>query len=311
MDFMRKGTSHLKLLVPEGIRNGMGSIRLVAFDSSEIVSQEINFVAAAKEPEGAVTANIIHIGSGRYLTRNSSEETPRIMSLTGGKEQRFVFLPVEGERATYYIKNVATAEYLVCGDDNNWRMQWVTDPTSISNPLKGKYRIVELDGTDGYIQIRCMGSSMLGTDSNDENSGVYADKNGEGEPRFQWKLDIISGSFEIPEPSPVLYEGKFEFGDWNVLEITADQLTELVDGDVIRMSFYPEPDQYPQMDLRDSNDVSFPGFEWLGLDQFSEDGYVDFTVDSKICARLQKGGLLIRGSHYIITKVEILVETEE
>ena len=72
------------------------------------------------------------------------------------------------------------------------------------------------------------------------------------------------------------------------------------------MTFKPEDGQWPQMDLRDANDVSFPGFEWLGLDVFAEDGYVDFQMGESIQKRLLEGGLLIRGSHYTLLKVEIL-----
>lgn len=420
MTFMRKSSGHLKVRVPMGILGGMSAIRLIAFDGSELRSQEINLVAAAKDPDGSVVCRIQHVGSERYLTRNSAEEYPRVMAYTGSKDQEFSFLPVDEMPGCYYIKNSATGEYLVIGDENDWRMFWVTDPTTITYPDRGMYQVVEMAG--GNVQIKNVGSGNLGTDSNDENSEVYGNKYGETEPRFLWRLDIISGEFGLPEtstditlwegeqdfgewydfylepeeftaltvgsvikitieasdegwsnfdlqdvdwvdfdgfawkhpqdewpdgivkmnvtddvharitagglrirgayftllkveitgaeptpePSSLLWEGEQEFGDWYIVKIEAAQLALLQPDDTIRMWFYPEPDQWPQMDLRDSNDVSFPGFEWLGLSDFVENGYVDFPMDESICERLLSGGLLIRGSHYVLTKVEIL-----
>ncbi|MDE6497740.1 MAG: hypothetical protein K2L21_03665 [Muribaculaceae bacterium] len=419
MTFLRKSSGHLKVRVPVGILGGMTPIRLIAFDGNELRSQEINLVAVAKDPDGSVVCRIQHVGSERYLTRNSAEEYPRVMSYTGSKDQEFSFLPVDEMPGCYYLKNSATGEYLVIGDENDWRMFWVKDPTTITYPDRGMYEVVEVGG--GNVQIKNVGSGNLGTDSNDENSEVYGNKYGDTEPRFLWRLDIISGDFVMPEPSSIvvwegvqdfgewfdfylepeefaaltvgsviqitieasdagwsnfdlqdydwadfdgfawkhpqdewpdgivkmkvtedvfnritsgglrirgafftlfkveitgaepapepssiLWEGEQEFGDWFVVKIEPEYMALLQPTDTIRMWFYPEPDQWPQMDLRDIKDVSFPGFEWLGLSDFVEAGYVDFPMDESIQQRLVSGGLLIRGSHYTLTKVEIV-----
>lgn len=305
MSFMRKSSGHLKVRVPVGVRNGMAAIRLIALDGSELVSTEINLLAGEKTPDGSVTCNIINVSSGRYLTRNPAEDYPRIMNSTGSRDQEFVFLPADGTPGSYYLKNSATGEYLIIGDDNDWRMIWVADPTTISSPEKGMYQVMEIEGS-ANIQIKNVSSGMLGTDSDDENSEVYGNKWGETEPRYLWKLDIISGSFDVPGPAPTLWEGSLEYGDWNVLELEATLFANLLVGDKIRMHFIPEEGQYAQMDLRDSNDRSFPDFEWLGLGETA--GYVELPVTEDAHSRITAGGLLIRGSHYTVTKVEIISE---
>lgn len=307
MSFIRKSSGHLKVRVPVGIMGGMSSIRLIAANGDELKSGEINLLAAAKDPEGSVKCYIQHIGSERYLTRNTAEDYPRVMSYTGSREQEFSFLPVDGMPGKYYLKNSSTGEYLVIGDENDWRMIWVFDPTTISIPERGMYQVLSVNGS-ANIQIKNVGSGMLGTDSNDENSEVYGNKWGETEPRFLWKLEILSGSFETPDSgSSDLWSGELEFGDWNILDLEADLFINLKIGDKIRMHFTPETGQYAQMDLRDRNDVSFPGFEWLGLGE--AEGSVDLPVSEDTHARITSGGLLIRGSHYTITKVEIISET--
>ncbi|MDE6160618.1 MAG: hypothetical protein K2F77_03060, partial [Muribaculaceae bacterium] len=295
MSFMRKSSGHLKVRVPVGVRSGVAAIRLIALDGSELVSAEINLMAGEKAPDGSVTCNIINVSSGRYLTRNPAEDYPRIMNSTGSREQEFVFLPVVGAAGSYYLKNSATGEYLIIGDENDWRMIWVTDPTTISNPEKGMYQVVEIEGS-ANVQIKNVSSGMLGTDSDGENAEVYGNKWGETEPRYLWKLDILSGSFEVPGPDPTLWEGSLEYGDWNVLELESALFANLLVGDKIRMHFIPEEGQYAQMDLRDSNDRSFPDFEWLGLGETA--GYVDLPVTDDAHSRITAGGLLIRGSHY-------------
>lgn len=306
MSFMRKSSGHLKVRVPVGIMGGTTSIRLIAANGNELRSGEINLLAAAKDPDGSVKCYIQHIGSERYLTRNTAEDYPRVMSYTGSREQEFSFLPVDEMPGNYYIKNSATGEYLVIGDENDWRMIWVFDPTTISIPERGMYQVVAINGTDN-IQIKNVGSGMLGTDSNDENSEVYGNKWGETEPRFLWKLEILSGSFDIPDSgSSELWSGELEFGDWNILDLEASLFANLNVGDKIRMHFTPEAGQYAQMDLRDRNDGPFPGFEWLGLGE--AEGYVDLPVTEDAHTRITSGGLLIRGSHYTITKVEIISE---
>lgn len=418
MSFMRKSSGHLKVRVPAGVRGGMASIRLIAANGEELLSNEINLLAAAKEPDGSVKCYIKHIGSERYLTRNIAEEYPRVMSFTGSRDQEFSFIPVDEMPGNYYLKNSATGEYLVIGDENDWRMIWVFDPTTITFPERGMYQVMNISGSDN-IQIKNVGSGMLGTDSNDENSEVYGNKWGETEPRFLWSLDILSGSFDIPdasliiwegeqdfgewydfyleaeqfadltvgsviritiqasddgwsnfdlqdadwadfdgfawkhpqdewpdgivnmnvtedvynrikagglrirgayftlykveitggepprEPSNLLWEGEQPFDDWYIVKIPADYLSHLQAEDIIRIWFTPEDGAWPQMDLRDADDVSFPGFEWLGLEEFT-DGYVDFQMNESIRDRLSSGGLLIRGSHYTLLKVEIL-----
>ncbi|MDE6270816.1 MAG: hypothetical protein K2M12_08210, partial [Muribaculaceae bacterium] len=91
-----------------------------------------------------------------------------------------------------------------------------------------------------------------------------------------------------------------------IVTIEPEYMALLQADDTIRMWFSPDDGAFTQMDLRDAKDVSFPGYEWLDLTPFVEDGYVDFPMDEGIQARLVSGGLWIRGSHYTLTKVEIL-----
>lgn len=216
MNFVRKSSDNVKVKVPVGVKNGVVPLNLIAIDGTIVQSPEINIAASAKDPEGTITCTIQHAASSLYLTRNMDEDAPRIMSSSGKPNQRFVFTPVTGEPQTYYIKNKEADEYLVCGDENDWRMQWVTDPNSISNPAKGMYQVVQIDGNTEYVQIKNIGSNMLGTDGTEENSEVYADKSTPTEPKYQWKINVISGpGFNLS----VLREDEPESGDWHKLEL--------------------------------------------------------------------------------------------
>ncbi|MDE7396853.1 MAG: hypothetical protein K2M98_03920, partial [Muribaculum sp.] len=306
MSFMRKSSGHLKVRVPVGIMGGMTSIRLITADGTELKSNEINLLAAAKDPDGSVKCYIKHIGSERYLTRNTAEEYPRVMGYTGSRDQEFSFLPVDEMPGNYYLKNNATGEYLVIGDENDWRMIWVFDPTTISIPERGMYQIININGSDN-IQIKNVGSGVLGTDSNDENSEVYGNKSGQSEPRFLWKLDIISGSFEDPntETSIVVWEGEQDFGEWYDFYLEADAFADLTVGSVIKITIQASDEGWSNFDLQDVDWADFSGFAWKHPQDEWPDGVVKMNVTEDVYNRIMAGGLRIRGAYFTLYKVEI------
>ena len=120
------------------------------------------------------------------------------------------------------------------------------------------------------------------------------------------KVELIQESSETPEPSNVIWEGEQEYGEWYDLYLDVSHFQNLVIGNKIRFHFVPDTgDVWPQMDLRDSTDQSFPGFEWKGLVDFPE-GYADFEITQDVYDRIMAGGLHIRGSYYLLTKVELI-----
>ncbi len=310
MSFMRKSSGHLKLRVPTGVSGGFAPIRLIAIDGSEIMSQEINLLAASKDPAGSVTCNIYHVGSGRYLTRNSAEEYPRVMSATGSRDQEFVFLPVDGEPGAYFLKNKATGEFLIIGDENDWRMIWVFDPTTLAYPEKAMYEIVNLP--DGNVQIHNLSSQMLGTDSNDENSEVYGNKSGESEPRFLWRLNIISGTFDVPGSgySEVLWEGSAEL-TWDgstAPAVDGSKCANIIAGDKIILTFSHIGDAggWPSCYIRSKSDAELAG---TGLWDYSGkempfDVSIEILYDLSIVDGFKEGFYLV-GTGATLSKVSV------
>lgn len=419
MNFQRKSSGNIKVLVPVGIRTGMNKVKLVAFDGSVLESQEVNMLAVAAEPDGSAVLTLQSVSAERYLTRDPARDVPVIKDYSGRADQQFNFMPVPGTADEFFIQSKSSGEFLVVGDEYDWRMAWVADPVNISDPVKGRFKIESL-GQPGLVQIRAMASVVFGLDSNDDGSEVYSNKSGTDNPMYQWRMEILSGSLErpapsfmiwegeqdfgewydfyleadqfgdltvgavikititasdagwsnfdlsdidwqdfsgfawkhpqdewpdgivkltvdqdvydrimrgglrirgayftlykveitpgepAPEPSDLLWEGEQAFGDWFIVRIEAGLLGNLAEGDTIRIHYTPEEGQFAQLDLRDSRDVSFPGMEWLDMVGNWPDGYVDFVVDADAVSRLTSGGLLIRGSHYTLTKVEII-----
>jgi hypothetical protein len=81
---------------------------------------------------------------------------------------------------------------------------------------------------------------------------------------------------------------------------------KLAIGDKLRFYFTPTPgDGWQQIDLRDSADGTFPGFEFKWLGDYP-DGYADLEVTQDAYNRIMVGGLLVRGAFYTLTKVELI-----
>jgi len=132
--------------------------------------------------------------SGLYITRAVERDNPIITLLSGNADQVFAFEPVAGaDEGTYYIKNMLSEEYLVLGTANVWTMVWVTDPTAIPNLANGEYQILPIAGNTDYVQIKNLGSNLLGTDVPLDSVFVYGDKNATSNPdRQQWKIKEYS-----------------------------------------------------------------------------------------------------------------------
>jgi len=135
--------------------------------------------------------------SGLYITRALNKDNPLVTLLSGDADQVFAFEPVAGADGAYYIRNMLTEEYLVLQGGDKWTMVWVTDPTAIATLANGEYQILPLTGTTDYVQIKNLGSNLVGTNSNPTDSAtVYADKSGTTDPAFQWKIRVYTNEVD-------------------------------------------------------------------------------------------------------------------
>lgn len=309
MNFLRKSNTNIKVKVPAGVAEGIASVILKAFDGTTYNSKAINILPAEKDPEGTIIATIQNVASELYLTRNSSENAPKVMGFTGQKDQEFAFIPIGDGLHTYYIVNKQTQEYMILTDGSSWQMGWTKDPTTLENPANATYRIITIPGLAGCYQIKNMGSSMLGTDATDNNSEVYADKNGMEEPKFQWRFSIINDQqFDFN----VIWDGKFDAGDWGGLSLEPYYFYQVKVGDTIRIHFTLSTtcaeDAYRQIHVQDKTTWSgFPNLGWAALDNFP-DNYADLAVNTQdIYDRLvNPEGVEFVGCGFVLTKIEIL-----
>jgi hypothetical protein len=206
------------------------------------------------QPEAGKSYNIVH-GTGLFLSRNINSEVPLIENPTGYYDQIFEFEPVPEEAGTYYIKNMYDDDYLVLGEANVWSMTWVKNPATIPVLAKAKYQISILEATTTYIQIKNLGSAMLGTDHTSAGSEVYADKNGLTNSNYQWiikeysdEVDKTALSNKLTE-AITLYEAtsagsgsdQYPESSRNALKYTIDEAQEIFDD--------------PQADQADVNEI--------------------------------------------------------
>lgn len=315
MNFLRKSSDNIKIIVPQGIMSGINSFSLVAANGQNLSTPEVNVRVAPKDPAGTVVCNITQVASGYYITRNTSLTTPMIMKPTGGNNQKFKFMPIPNKAYTYYLWNFETGEYLTVGEENDWRMGWVADPTSVSNPEKAQFQVVPVEGDpNNNVFIRVLGSKYFGTDSTDDNSEIYSDKNNDiSNERNLWRIEIISGTFD--EGWNIVWEGESTYnvddGGWMDQFVDKSAFIGLKVGQIMRMHFRPVEGYTPQIDLRDGNDQGFDGYNWVGFEAFDTYplGYIDIPVTEYLYDRVFNagdGGFHFRGFWYILTKVELV-----
>ena len=320
MDFQRKSPDNIKVTVPEGIISGMGAMTLVALDGSTLKTPEINFVSGPSADDDYIVATIMNVAAERYLTR-SGYTSPVIADRTGGKNQEFTFIPVEGEYGSYYMRNNDTEEYLSIGEEYEWRMVWYADPSEASKPENAKFQVFPIEGTD-YYRIHALGSVDFGIDSTGDGSEVYSNKSGKTNPYYQWIINRISGpEFSDPNATPpakdvVIWEGSAEpdpnDSGWVSLYLEPELFGELAVGRSIRMYFTPTEGEWLSLDFRDKNDGAFPGYEWAGMSDFPTyaEGYIDMDVNEDVYDRVRAGGISLRGFWFTITKVAIVGEPD-
>ncbi len=322
MDFLRKSPDNVKVIVPDGIFNGIAALSVKIADGRSLTTPEITMTSGPSADDNYIFCTIKSAAVDRYITRNPSATTPIIQDRTGGKDQEFVFIPVDGEYGTYYLKNVGSEEYLSIGSENEWRMGWYADPSEAPKPENAKFQVFPLEGTDGYYRIHVLGSIDLGLDSTGDWSEVYSNKSDKSNPYYQWVINKTSGpDFADPNAAPpveegpkVLWEGAQEpnpdDSGWVSLYLTSEELTGLSVGSILRMYFTPTEGQWQQLDYRDGNDGAVAGYEWAGMDGFPTfaDGYIDLEVTQDIYDRISATGISFRGFWFTITKVEIIGE---
>ena len=320
MDFLRKSPDNVKVIVPDGIFNGIAALSVKIADGRSLTTPEITLTSGPSADDNYIFCTIKSAAVDRYITRNPSATTPIIQDRTGGKDQEFVFIPVDGEYGTYYLKNVGSEEYLSIGSEYEWRMGWYADPSEAPKPENAKFQVFPLEGTDGYYRIHVLGSIDLGLDSTGDWSEVYSNKSDKSNPYYQWVINKTSGpDFADPNAAPpveegpkVLWEGAQEpdpdDSGWVNLYLTSEELTGLSVGSILRMYFTPTEGQWQQLDYRDGNDGAVAGYECAGMDGFPTfaDGYIDLEVTQELFDRISVTGISFRGFWFTITKIELI-----
>lgn len=320
MDFLRKSPDNVKVIVPDGIFSGIAALSVKIADGRTLATPEITMTSGPSPDDNYIFCTIKSAAVDRYITRNPSASTPIIQDKTGGKDQEFVFIPVDGEYGTYYLKNVGSEEYLSIGSEYEWRMGWYADPSEAPKPENAKFQVFPIEGTDGYYRIHVLGSIDLGLDSTDDWSEVYSNKSDKSNPYYQWVINKTSGpDFADPNAAPpveegpkVLWEGVQEpnpdDSGWVSLSLTSENLTGLSVGSILRMYFTPTEGQWQQLDYRDGNDGAVAGYEWAGMDGFPTfaDGYIDLEVTQELFDRISVTGISFRGFWFTITKIELI-----
>ena len=174
------------------------------------------------------TPYLIEHSSSYYLTAN--EDALQIMSVGAGKSQEFSIVPVEGTDATY---NIQCADGRYVGSDSRWNAVFLDD----ANDPFAQFTF-ELGHKDGYILLHNVGrNSNLGTDSNEDGSLVYTDKNG-SDVKHLWRLidadinstvseaktflEIAKGSEAFPAEAEATLQAAIEKAE----NATADELAE-------------------------------------------------------------------------------------
>lgn len=275
IDFIRKASDNLKVKVPAGIKNGMNRITLVATDGTTLTSEEIKLVPSETGGENILWEDNFVIGD---WDTTLNLDVSYFQKLAVGDKLRFYFTPTPGD-GWQQIDLRDSAD----GSFPGFEFKWLGD-------YPDGYADLEVT-QDVYDRIMVDGLIVRGA--------FYT----------LTKVELIKGS-PVDPSSNVIWEGNFIIGDWDtLLELNVSYFQKLAVGDKLRFYFTPTPgDGWQQIDLRDSADGSFPGFEFKGLVDYP-DGYADLYVTQDVYDRIMVDGLLIRGAFYTLTKVELIQES--
>ncbi len=321
MDFLRKSPDNVKVNVPEGIFKGVAAITLIAADGKSIKTPEITMTSGPSVEDNYIFCTIMSAAVERYITRNPSASTPIIQDKTGGKDQEFVFIPVDGEYGTYYLKNVGSGEYLSIGAEYEWRMGWYADPSEAPKPENAKFQVFPLENTDGYYRIHVLGSIDLGLDSTADWSEVYSNKSDKSNPYYQWVINKTSGpDFADPNSTPPAEGGdeKFIWEGSVYIEWTGmDELSwgkydwsTVTPGTILTAHVELSPDHdYWQIRFAKGNGwSSLPTGMELGDNISMEAGTTQFSItlsEADLDELVNQGGLIITGTNFTLTGLSL------
>ena len=275
IDFIRKASDNLKVKVPAGIKNGMNRITLVATDGTTLTSEKIKLVPSETGGDNILWEDNFVIGD---WDATLNLDVSYFQKLAVGDKLRFYFTPTPGD-GWQQIDLRDSAD----GGFPGFEFKWLGD-------YPDGYADLEVT-QDVYDRIMVNGLIVRGA--------FYT----------LTKVELIKGS-PVDPSSNVIWEGNFVIGDWDtLLELNVSYFQKLAVGDKLRFYFTPTPgDGWQQIDLRDSADGSFPGFEFKGLVDYP-DGYADLYVTQDVYDRIMVDGLLVRGAFYTLTKVELIQES--
>lgn len=275
IDFIRKASDNLKVKVPAGIKNGMNRITLIATDGTTLTSEEIKLVPSETGGDNTLWEGNFVIGD---WDTTLNLDVSYFQQLAVGDKLRFYFTPTPGD-GWQQIDLRDSAD----GSFPGFEFKWLGD-------YPDGYADLEVT-QDVYDRIMVGGLIVRGA--------FYT----------LTKVELIKGS-PVDPSSNVIWEGNFVIGDWDtLLDLNVSYFQKLAVGDKLRFYFTPTPgDGWQQIDLRDSADGSFPGFEFKGLVDYP-DGYADLYVTQDVYDRIMVDGLLVRGAFYTLTKVELIQES--
>lgn len=129
----------------------------------------INVSSSFRKPMD--TQKIYHIvhSSGLYL----GESATLVKIFAPGSELNKAFKFIDLGLGVYAIQAQSNQTYLAMGTANAWDMTWVTEPSATQ---RSQFVIEPTEA--GYVIIKCLAKTYMGTDAVDDGSSVYIDKPG-------------------------------------------------------------------------------------------------------------------------------------
>lgn len=163
---------------------------------------------------------LIQHSSGMFLTKVETTGSAAQLKYPGDGPQKFTITPVEGVDGTYNIK-LADGDYL--GSDNakkGYKVVFLTDPSDSF----AQYTFGQATERDHCTIYNVGRQGCLGTDKNEESTGVFTNKNGK-DGKHAWKF--------VEAPEGVIY---------NMLNKAITRAEAALDG----IEIGNKPDMYPQ-----------------------------------------------------------------
>ncbi len=139
------------------------------------------YAQALQTPVAGAQYTVVH--SSNYVLSSASANA-KIVSPTGGDDQKFEFVPVDGQAGVYNIKSIALGKYLGLDKADGYTSVWADDASS----ALAQFTIELVNATEIKFKNVTTGK-YIGTDANAANSGVYTDKSGSDGKHYWFLMD--------------------------------------------------------------------------------------------------------------------------